>query len=114
MPAGLRPDARPALPAGTQLPQPGPAAAAAANPVADPSQPGTLPTDDQDQADPLTAAVAKALREGRLDGLTVELRKRAADGTPLQKQAAYDALTQLALLKFKDVRRTGGQRQMGQ
>jgi hypothetical protein len=104
-------------PAGTQLPQPGPAAAAAASPVADPSQPATLPVgpnqlaDEQDE-DPVTAAVTKALATGQLDGLTRELRKRAVDGTPRQKQDAFDALQTLALLAFKTARSTGGQRQM--
>jgi hypothetical protein len=111
--SGAVPDSDPRQPpAGTQLPQPGPAAAAAANPVADPSQPGTLPADDQDQADPLTAAVAKALASGQLDGLTAQLRKQAAEGTPREKQTAFDTLTALAMVKFRDVRRTGGQRQM--
>lgn len=108
--AGQAGGARQAPP--TQAPQAGPAAAAA-----DPSQPGAIPVgpnqlaDDQDQ-DPTTAAVAKALAQGRLEGVTAELRKRAADGSPREKQEAFDALQVLGLLKFQQLRAAGGRRQM--
>jgi hypothetical protein len=115
--SGTVPDSDPRQPpAGGQLPQAGPAAAAAANPVADPSQPGTLPVasdqlaDDQDPTTATTAAVAKALREGRLDGLAAQLRKQAADGSPREKRDAFDALNTLALLAFSELRTTGGRR----
>jgi hypothetical protein len=113
--SGTAQDSGPRQAPPTQAQQAGPAAAAAANPVADPSQPGTLPAgpnqlaDDQDQ-DPTTAAVVKALREGRLDGLAAQLRKQAADGSPREKRDAFDALNTLALLAFGELRTTGGRR----
>lgn len=93
---------RQAPPTQAPAPQAGPAAAAAAAPAqpTDPSQPGVLPTGDQDDAEAVTKA------------LTATLRERVVKGTPREAQDAFDALQALAMVRFAQIRAGGGQKQM--